>query len=151
MQIYDIIIQCVFIYFATIGFSIIFNVKSSELIYCGLTGLVCFTIYKVFLVYLGAEFYGTVFGSFFAVLLSRRIAFLRKVPAAIYVIPGIIPLAPGGTVYLTMYNAIYGNYMNVLMYAFITIKIAGGIVIGMSIALNIPNKVFNYKISERKR
>ncbi len=150
-MIYEILLQCVFIFIATVGFSIIFNVKSSELLYCGLTGLVCFSIYKVLFVYFDAEFYGTVLGSFFAVLLSRRFAFLRKVPVSIYVIPAIIPLAPGATVYLTMYNVIYGNYMNVLKYAFMTFQIAGGIVIGMSIALNVPNKLFNYKISERKR
>ncbi len=151
MDIFNFIMQCVFIFLATVGFSVIFNVKSSELLYCGLTGLVCFSIYKLFVVYLNAEFYGTVLGSFFAVLLARRFAFIRKVPTAIFVIPAIIPLAPGGTVYLTMYNVIYGEYMNVLKYAFITFKIAGGIVIGMSIALNLPNKLFNYKIIEKKR
>ncbi len=140
----DILIECCFIFVATIGFSIIFNVKSNQLIYCGFTGVVCFAIYKVFLDYLGLEFYGVVLGTFVGVVIARRLAYIRKIPAAIYAIPAIIPLAPGGTIYLTIYNTIYGNYVDVLKYAFITTKIAGGIVIGMSIALSLPNKWFGY-------
>ncbi len=146
-----IIVECMFIFLATVGFSVLFNIKKSELPYCGLTGLVCFSIYKFILVYLGAEFYGVFLGTFVAVVVSRRLACLRKVPAAIYAIPAIIPLAPGGMIYLTMYSIIYGEYIDMLKYAFATMKIAGGIVIGMSIALSLPNKWFGNSTLMRKR
>ncbi len=137
-----VITQCMFIYLATVGFSVIFNVKKSELGWCGVVGVVCYFIYKLVLIYFHTEFMGAIFGTFTAVLISRRLAYIRKIPAAIYIIPSIIPLAPGGAIYLTMYNIIYGNYLNVLKYAVVTFQIAGGIVIGMSIALSIPNSFF---------
>lgn len=145
------IIECVCIFIATIGFSVLFNVKATELIYCGIVGVTCYFIYKLLLIYYNEEFIGAVFGTFTAVIISRRLAYLRKIPAAIYIIPAIIPLAPGGTIYLTMYNVIYTDYMNVLKYFFLTLKIAGGIVIGMSIALSIPNKVFTINILKKEK
>ncbi len=137
-----IITQCFFIFIATVGFSVIFNVKKSELGYSGFVGVVCYFIYKLILVYFNTEFMGAILGTFTAVMISRRLAYLRKIPASIYIIPAIIPLAPGGAIYLTMYNLIYTDYVNVLKYAFITLQIAGGIVIGMSIALSIPYNFF---------
>ncbi len=150
-MIFEIFVQCIFIFLATIGFSVLFNVKEEELIYCGITGLICFSIYKIFHSYLNIEFYGIILGTFVAVLVARRFAYLRKMPAAVYIIPAIIPLAPGGYIYLTIYNIIFGNYLEVLGHLFTVIKISGGIVIGMSIALSVPNKWFNYNISERRR
>ncbi len=146
-----ILLQCIFILLATIGLSIVFNVKSSELIYCGITGLTCYFFYAIFKLCLNLEFYGAIVGTFLGVLLSRRFSFIRKTPTTIYVIPAIIPLAPGGTLYLTMYNIINRNSVDALLNAFITIKIATGILIGLSIALSLPNKLFNYQISERKK
>ncbi len=151
MILLSVIIQCLFIFIATVGFSILFNVKKSELAYCGFVGVVCYFIYKIVLVYYDTQFMGAILGTFTAVIFSRRFAYLRKIPAAIYIIPAVIPLAPGGTIYLTMYNIIYGNYVNVLKYAFLTIEIAGGIVIGMSIALSIPYSVFAVKVFNRRK
>lgn len=148
-MILNIVVECIFIFLATIGFSILFNVKPTELIYCGFTGLVCFIIYEIFLVFLNAEFLGVVLGSFLAVIFARRLAYLRKKPAAMYAIPAIIPLAPGGAVYLTMYNIIYGNYVNAIKNAAITMTIAGGLVIGMSIALSLPTKWFNFNLKKK--
>ncbi len=146
-----ILLQCIFIVLATVGLSINFNVKSNELIYCGLTGLTCYFFYMIVKIYIHHEFYGVIFGTFLGVILARRFSYVRKIPTTIYVIPAIVPLAPGGTLYLTMYNLINGNSVEAIINAFTTIKIAGGILIGLSIAFSLPNKLFNQKISERKR
>lgn len=151
MNVLDFFLQCFFIYFATIGFSILFNVKPSELVYCGGVGVVCYFIYKLMIIQYNADFLGAVFGTFTAVIFSRRLAYVRKIPAAIYIIPSIIPLAPGGTIYLTMYNIIYGNYNEVYKYFFATLKIAGGIVIGMSIALSLPYSLFSVNIFKNRK
>ncbi len=146
-----IITQCMFVFIATVGFSVIFNVKKSELGYAGLVGVICYFIYKIILVYYQSDFMGAVLGTFAAVLVSRRLAYLRKIPASIYIIPAIIPLAPGGAIYLTMYNIIYGNNVYALKYAFLTLQIAGGIVIGMMIALSFPYSFFAKQIFKKEK
>lgn len=151
MAVIDVIIQCLFIFFSTIGFSIIFNVKSSELVYCGFTGLVCFILYKFVNDFYDQEFLAIIVGVFVASCMSRKLAYIRKMPVTLYVIPAIIPLAPGGAVYLTMYNIIFQNYAETLRYSFTVMKIAGGIVIGMTIALSLPYKWFNKSILKKER
>ncbi len=150
-MILNIIIQCILIFLGTVGLSIIFNIKSSELLYCGLTGSVCYFIYMLFSTYLNKEFYGIIIGIFVSVLLARRFSYIRKIPTTLYIITAVIPLAPGGALYLTMYNIISGDGINALMYAFTALKTSSAILIGMTFALTLPNKLFNYKISERKK
>lgn len=146
---FDIIIQCAFIFLATIGFSILFNVKKDELLYCGIVGVVCFFFYDVFILNNLSSFLGALIGTFIAVVISRRLAFTRKIPAAIYIIPAIIPIVPGAAIYLTIYNIISENNYAAIYYAFETMKITGGIVIGMSIALSLPSSWFN-NIKEKR-
>lgn len=143
----SILTQSLFIFLSTIGFSILFNVKFSELLYCGFTGLVCFVFYKCIYVYLNQEFMGVIIGTFVATCISRRLAFKRKAPVTVYVIPAIIPLVPGGSVYLTMNSIIFSKYADVIKYSYQIITLAGGIVIGMSIALTLPSSWFNKTVN----
>lgn len=142
----NIFSQCIIIFVVTVCFSIFFNVKSSELVFCGITGTIAFGIYKISLDIYGLEIFGVVFGTFLSTCLSRKLAFYRKMPVTLYVIPSIIPLAPGGSIYLTMYSIIYGEYIEALRNGYTTIKIAGCLVLGMSIALSLPYTWFNRRI-----
>lgn len=144
-MILNIIVQCLLIFLATIGFSILFNIKKDELLYCGGVGVICFLFYDILLLNNFSTFIGAIVGTFIAVTISRRLAFVRKTPAAIYIIPAIIPIVPGAAIYLTMYNIISRDNYYTIYYAFEAMKITSGIVIGMSVALSLPHKWFRFK------
>lgn len=150
-MIFDIAVQSFFIFLATVSFAIIFNVKKTEILYCGLDGVICFFIYELLISFNYTKFLSSIISVFIAVLVSRRLSFVRKIPSTVYIIPGIIPIAPGAAIYLTMYSLISGINYDVLKYSLETLTIAGGIVIGMSIALSLPNEWFNFKMSKKEK
>ncbi len=141
----DLILSFVAIFFATIGFSVVFNVPSSELFFCGVVGLLCYTIYIFVTRTYEAEIFGCILGTFIATCLSRTFTFYRKMPLTVYIIPAIIPLAPGGAIYNSMYHIINEDLVTSLSYGLYAVKIAGSIGIGISICLSLPTSFFHFK------
>ena len=127
-------------FFATIGFSVIFNVPRKEIFYCGIAGASGWFLFQ--LIYS----YGTVEAVFAATLIisyiSRFLSFKRKMPATLYMIPGIIPLVPGTGIYYTMYFIVIGDNPQALMRGIETLMIAGVIAIGLLIVLSLPRWLF---------
>lgn len=147
---FNVFVQCFFIFFATIGFSILFSIKKEELLYCGVVGVISFLFYDILILNEISSFVGAIVGTFVAVVISRRLAFVRRIPVAVYIIPSIIPLVPGSAIYLAMYNIISRDNYNSIYYAFEAIKITSGIVIGISVALSLPSKWFRFKKLKEK-
>lgn len=121
----------------TIGFGIVFNVKGKNLIYSSIGGGISWFIYLK-----SGEFNLTDGPRFFIATLilalySEIIAKKLKIPATIVLIPALIPLAPGGGIYYTMYNLIEKNYPLALEKGINTFIIAGAMALGVFTAVNI--------------
>ena len=80
-------------------FSIIFNAPKRLLLACGFVGALAWTIYQytvdMDLGKVGAAFLGSLILGLLSHVMSRR----YKRPVIIFIVPGIIPLVPGGTAY----------------------------------------------------
>lgn len=140
----ELIFSFIAIFFATVGFSVIFSVPSSELFFCGVVGLVCYVVYYYIFKTFDEEIIGCILGTFFAVCLSRTLTFYRKMPITVYVIPAIIPLAPGGAIYNSMYYLIENDVSTSLSYGLYAVKVAGSIGIGITASLSLPKSFFYY-------
>ena len=91
---------------ATMAFAVIFNVSRSELIFCGIAGLVAEGVY-LFTLRISDETALAIFVASIAVtVLSRILANIRRMPVTVYLISGIISLVPGAGMYNTVYNII---------------------------------------------
>ena len=66
----------------------------------------------------------------FSELLARR----RQQPVLVFLIPGVIPLVPGGKAYLTMLSFLREDYTEALISLVSTILLAGAVAAGIIIA-----------------
>lgn len=140
------IMQVVMAFFATLSFSIIFNVPKREVVYCGLTGCIGWFFYQFVIITGGSDY--AVLSSFIATLIiaaiSRFLCYRRKMPVTIYLISSIIPLVPGAGIYYTMYGIINSDNFTALATGIDTLKIAGVICIGILIILSLPREIFDF-------
>jgi len=104
------ILDFIYAFFATVGFAVLFNIPRKEMVFAGIAGGLGWVVHTslqgldmsaVFTSFLGGLTVGIV-SEFFAVL--------RKMPATVFVVPGMIPLVPGYGLYFTMLSIIEKNY-----------------------------------------
>lgn len=106
----DYYIHFIFALISTIGFSVLFNVPKKSIFYAGLTGGVGWTIYM----YIKDTTLSSTFSIFAAStivgVLGELFARIDKKPVTTFVIPGIVPLVPGYTIYLSMVKLINQDF-----------------------------------------
>lgn len=89
-------------------------------------------------IYLGVHalipslFLANLCASIFAVTYAELMAHLQKCPATLFVIPGVVPLVPGGALYYAMDCAVKGNLTGAGAHAHQTLIIALAIAAGIS-------------------
>ena len=145
-----IIIEAIVAMFATISFAILFNAPKKEVIHCGLTGALAWTIYYG----MTQDGFNSVLASLVASLgltiLARAFAVIRKCPVTMYLLPGIFPLVPGAGIYYTAYYLFIGNNEMSGFKGLETLEIAGAIVFGIIFGFGIPQGWF-HKLSPEKK
>lgn len=137
----NMILELFFRFLATVCFALLFNVPRSELVWCGLGGMISWLV-----VLLVGENMSVYFGIYvaagFVTLFGRMLAGVRKMPMTMYLVPGIIPLVPGGAVYLTMYEIISGEQASALTIGISSLQTAGLLCLGIVTVLSLPQKLF---------
>lgn len=127
---------------ATLAFAVIFDVSRSELIFCGISGLVSEGVYWLVVRADNGKAFAVLVAALTATALARTLANVRKVPVTVYLICGIIPLVPGAGMYKTVYNAIASDYSQAVLVGIDTIKTATAIAVGIFLVFALPNKIF---------
>lgn len=124
-------IQIIAAIITTISFGILFNIKNKNLIFTGIAGGISWASYLLGKSFESSDglnyFFATLALSIFAEIISRK----YKTPITTILIPALIPLAPGGGIYYTMYNLIDKNYPLALEHGINTFIIAGAMAIGV--------------------
>ncbi len=125
----------------TVGFSVMFSVPREYYPLCGFVGGAGWLVYCLVLPYTStAE--ATLAGTVLVVFFSRLFAVRRKCPVTLFLIPGIIPLVPGGGVYWTAYYIVTEQMDLASQKGFEAVKIAVAIVLGIVFVFQVPQRVF---------
>lgn len=131
----------------TLGFSLMFRVRPAHLSVAILGGALSWACYLVVWQGSASVFFSTLAAAALICLWAEAMARLRKAPANIFLIPGIIPLLPGGAMYYAMSGIVHRDVALLLAKgqeaAFIAVGIVGGIVIG--------SELFRLYLSARSR
>jgi|LGOV01.1.fsa_nt_gb uncharacterized membrane protein YjjB (DUF3815 family) len=138
----------IYAFFASVGFSVLFNIPRKEMIYAGIAGAIGWTFYEQLQVYGVSPIFTSFVGALFVGILAEIFAKIRKMPATVFVVPGIIPLVPGYGLYFSMLSIIEKNYNEAIRVGFETIMIA--VVIASAIILSttfgkLIRKPFNFE------
>lgn len=134
----------------TIGFSIMFSVPREYYPLCGLVGGGGWLIYCLVLPCSDVP-EATLAATVLVVFLSRLFAVWRRCPVTIFLIPGIIPLVPGGDIYWMAYHIVMNQIQLAAEKGFEAIKIAVSIVLGIVFVFQVPQKMFSTVIGFLQR
>lgn len=125
----------------TLGFALFFHVRSRHLLLATLGGALSWVIYLAVLAGGGNVFLAALISAMVVCLWAETFARVRKAPATIFLIPGIVPLLPGGSLYYTMSALIAADMDEVLRKGKETGLMVVGIVVGIVIASEIVRVV----------
>ena len=103
------VIQLLTAFLSSFGFSMLFGLRRRFLLPAAMGGLLCWGIYLGMDAWLHMEFLSCLIAAAFAVVYAELLARLLKTPATLFVVPGILPLVPGGSLYYTMENIVHGR------------------------------------------
>lgn len=137
------IVQLIVAFFATVSFSILFNVPKEQYICCGITGAMGWFFYLVITANQGSVATASLVATIMLTALSRYFAVTRKTPITIFLISGIFPLVPGAGIYYTAYHLIMNENELAIYKGMETAKVAIAIVLGIVLVLSLPNGLFS--------
>ena len=86
----------------TLGFALFFFVRPKHLLLATLGGALSWLIYLLVLHGGGGVFLAALVSSMAVCFWSEALARVRKAPALIFLLPGIVPQLPGGALYYSM-------------------------------------------------
>lgn len=105
----EIAVQLIMAFLGALGFSLLFRLHKKHLLLASLGGMLTWGVYLLTYHFLQSAFFANLIASVFAVFLAEVLAHWRKCPATLFVIPSIIPLVPGSTLYYAMSYAVQNN------------------------------------------
>ncbi|MCR4955305.1 MAG: threonine/serine exporter family protein [Lachnospiraceae bacterium] len=120
-------------FIAGIGFSIIYNTRGKRLIWCGLNGALAWGACCAAAVFTDSIFVQYMIAAAAGTLFSEIVARLTKAPATIYLIPGLLPMVPGGSLYYTTYALVTSNEADAAFFGKQTAVCAFGLAVGLVI------------------
>ena len=134
-------IQMIASILGTIGFAILFKLHPKKLWSVALLGGGCYGVYYLFATVVGTNaFVAAIISTSFVAVSAEFFARIMRSPTIIFIVPGIIPIVPGGALYRFMKELITGNYDVAMTHgkeALLTaLGVAGGIIL-VSIVVNV--------------
>ena len=131
----EIVSQLLSAFVGSLGFALIFGMRKRYLFAASLGALLGWGVYMLVDVLVGDVFLPSLAAAAFALTYSEMMAKALKTPATLFVIPAIIPLVPGGSLFYTMSCAVHGDLANARLYGTRTGECALAIAAGISIVL----------------
>ncbi len=131
----ETIVQLVTAFLGSLGFSLLFGMRRRHLLLASLGGMLAWGVYLLadHARWIEGDFIPYLLASAFAVLYAELMARLRKCPTTLFVIPAILPLVPGGSLYYAMSYAVRGQMGAAGQYGLRALKLGLAIAAGISI------------------
>lgn len=146
------ILNLIFSFLASMFFCVIFDAPRKLYFACGLVGTCGWMVYTLF--YNGLDLhtiYSSFFGSLALGLLSHYMARKLKEPVIIFMVPGIIPLVPGGLAYDATKNLVLLEFSSAINTILEVTLIAGAIALGLLFADQISKLIVSGFVNTLKR
>ena len=93
-------------FFGSLGFAVLYNTRGRRILIPAIGGALFWAVYLVFLHYVNNEYLGFFFEAILITIYSEIWARLLKTPATTVLMPTVIPLIPGGSLYYAMEAAV---------------------------------------------
>ena len=136
------VLPMLYAFLACVGFAIVFEVKKP--LFLVISSAIGALGWLLFLLLEGAvsSVLQYLFATILVSALSELAARIWKAPATIFLLPGIIPLVPGGGLYYAMSYLLDGDFAGFASKGIQTAAYAGAIAAGVSIVTSIVRLIF---------
>ena len=124
----------------TVGYTLINRMRLRRIALASLGGALSVIAWFICLYFTNNEFISNLAGALVVTVYSEIMARVCKAPATIYLVPGIIPLVPGGRLYYTMSALVSSDMEGFRANGFRTVEIALGIAVGIVLV----STIFSY-------
>lgn len=115
----------------SICFAVLFNVRGDKLLIIAAASALSWLGYVLCLILGTSLFWATFWGTVLAGMVSEILARVVKAPVLMLLVPILIPLIPGGTLYNMMSNLVRSRHDAFLHYARQLLEEAGAIALGI--------------------
>lgn len=130
----EAVIQIITATTGALGFSIFFRVSEKNVLASTIGGGLGWALFLLIDHLTSNMFLSNFAAALFVYLYSQIMSRILKAPSNVYLVPGTIPLIPGGALYYTMRGLLDGDkalfWNNLKTTAIVTFGLAAGIVIG---------------------
>ena len=145
----DLLIKLVASFVCSVAFAIIFKIAPKHLLYAGVCGLATYFVYYTFEFFGFTLFVAALASTMVTALSAELLSRLRRAPTIVFLIPGVIPTVPGGSLYNAIRYLLLEDLSLAYKYLFDTLQvglgIAGGIVTVSILVASILERVANHK------
>lgn len=114
------------------GFAMIYGVRPKYCLAAGIGGMLAWAVYLAANAWLGSMFLSCLAAALFAMLYAELLARWLRLPTTLFIVPAIIPLVPGSTLYYAMSEVVRGNIGKSKDYGYETLVVALAIAAGLS-------------------
>ena len=118
----------------SIGFTMLFRLRLKMLPWATLGAALDAVVYLICIRYTPILFLSVIAGAIVSTIYSDIMSRRLKVPVTLLLLPSIVPLVPGGSLYYTMSCIISIDKEGIFKYGLDTIQAAVGIAVGILIA-----------------
>ena len=125
------IVQLTAAFLGSLGFSLLFRLHRRHLLLASIGGMLTWGVYLLLYHMLPGDFLANLTASAFAVTFAEISAHWRKCPATLFLVPAIIPLVPGSSLYYTMNYAVQNDLASARIYGHKTLVAALAIAAGI--------------------
>lgn len=130
------IVQMMAGFVSAAAFAYVYHVPPAQIPRCGLVGGTGWSIFLLMRLR-----WGKIGGMFLAAtavaVISEILARREKQPVLIFLVPGVIPLVPGGKAYLTMLSFLQDDYAQGLELLVSTVFLAGAVAAGIILSSSV--------------
>ena len=127
----DFLIPVIFAGLATLGFSLVFNIRGKNLLVATLCGVFSWSMYLIYDLNSDSVIMPYFVCGLSIALYAEIAASIFRSPATVFLIPGFIPAVPGGAVYRAMEACLSGDIAGFAEGLVNTLKIGGAIALGV--------------------
>lgn len=118
-------------------FAVMFNVHGKRLLLIAMASTLCWLGYVLCDMNGAGVFWAIFCGTTVAGILSEILARVVKVPVLMLLVPNLIPLFPGGTLYYMMSSLVRSEHDLCLHYARMLLESAGAIALGIIVCASV--------------
>ena len=131
----EAIVQIVTAFLGSLGFALLFGLRRRFVLPAALGGMLTWGVYLLLSCLVASAFLACLVASACAVLYAELLARLLHSPATVFVIPAVIPLVPGGSLYYAMSCVVQKDFAAAREYGMTTLEFSLAIAAGMSFVL----------------